>query len=368
MKIAIRGIGVVGGFGCGLADLESTIKNRKSVPAQVSVNMPERTEQIPVFMADTARIESFLPVRSLRRIDHFSRMALLGTHLALKDADQLNRDMTKMGIVVATGYGAMKSTYALKDSIRNNGDTGASPTKFSNSVHNSAAAHIAIFLKINGPNFTVSQFEISIPAALLTACQWLREGRVDSVLFGGVDEFCDVLGYSHKRLYGLNKESVIRPFDFKNQTAVAGEGAVFFLLTRDEGEGSRYCLIEKVITGRLQGDGIKLHDQKCVLVLGVDGNKECASVYEKEISQISKDMKLACYTPLYGSLPVGPGFDIAVTSLGIKNNRIFASPESAAGNSSYNVILKDETLDHRKIGCLKINSRGEYGLIIMSGT
>ena len=41
---------------------------------------------MPAFLADTARLDDFLNKKALRRVDHFSKMALLGSYLALQDA------------------------------------------------------------------------------------------------------------------------------------------------------------------------------------------------------------------------------------------------------------------------------------------
>jgi 3-oxoacyl-[acyl-carrier-protein] synthase II len=77
------------------------------------------------------------------------------------------------------------------------GDACASPTLFSNSVHNAAAGHISIMLGLDGPCLTVSQFEMSGPSGLLSAIQWLKEERVEQVLLGAVEEYCDVLVRYH---------------------------------------------------------------------------------------------------------------------------------------------------------------------------
>ena len=156
------------------------------------------------FLADTSPLESYVTKRSLRRLDHYSRLALLGAYLAMDNAGRLgtDSDLERMGTIVASGYGATNTTFAFLDSIIDGGDSYASPTHFSNSLHNAATAHISIQLKVSGPSLTVSQLDMSIPSGLLTARQWLKEKRVDSVLVGGVDEYCSVLGYCWQRFFG----------------------------------------------------------------------------------------------------------------------------------------------------------------------
>ena len=236
MRTAIRGIGVVGGFGCGADKLHSALISRQNTPQTVRVKANGREIDMPVFLCDTTPLEGFIRKRALRRVDHYSSMAVLGSYLALEDAGMPQNNHQKMAVVIATGYGATRTTFSFLDSIFADGDACASPTLFSNSVHNAAAAHIAILLKASGPNLTVSQFELSVPSALLSACRWLEDKQIDAVLFGGVDEYCDVLGYSWQRFFGSTQNTCIEPLNWDLQSAVAGEGSAFFLLTRDDGD------------------------------------------------------------------------------------------------------------------------------------
>ena len=94
----------------------------------------------------------------------------------------------RLGVIIASGYGALKTTFAFLDSYLDFGYACSSPTHFSNSVHNAAAAHVSMQLQATAPSLTVSQFEMSTASALLTAAQWLAERRVERVLLGAVDE------------------------------------------------------------------------------------------------------------------------------------------------------------------------------------
>ena len=76
---------------------------------------------------------------------------------------------------------------------------------FANSVHNSLATNISLLLGATGPNSTVSQFHLSVPAALQTAWLWLAEGRVHRVLFGAVDELSELIAYAFYREYVFHR-------------------------------------------------------------------------------------------------------------------------------------------------------------------
>jgi 3-oxoacyl-[acyl-carrier-protein] synthase II len=106
----------------------------------------------PSYIADTSCLTDFVPKRELRRIDHFSQLALAGAFLALKDAGIDRLESKSTGLVICSGYGSSRTTFSFLDSIIENGDDCASPTLFSNSVHNSAAGHISILLTLSGPS------------------------------------------------------------------------------------------------------------------------------------------------------------------------------------------------------------------------
>jgi len=348
--LAIRGIGLVGGFGCGLADFKTALAAGVCVPQSVEVAVGGETVTMPLFTAETKPLERFVDKRALRRIDHFSRLALLGGCLALEDAGRLGADRRRLGVIIATGYGATATTFAFLDTVLDDGDALASPTHFSSSVHNAAAAHTAILLKATGPSLTVSQFEMSVPSALLTAWTWLQEGRVDAVLFGGVDEACAVLRYCWRRFFPATEKGGIRPLDFASQTAIPAEGAAFFLLTADA-EPARYGRILDIRQGNCSAESPEL-DPTSIYLLGADGQAECGAAYPHCLPDSAP---LAAYTPLYGSLPVGPAFDLAVAALACRDNCL-PPPPAQQGELPMDLI-------GRSLNCLKLGRNGDYGLI-----
>jgi 3-oxoacyl-[acyl-carrier-protein] synthase II len=192
-------------------------------------------------------------------------------------------------------------------------------------VHNAAAANISIMLKATGPNLTVSQFDLSVPSALLAARQWLAEGRVDRVLFGAVDELSPLLGYVACRSRGVPATSTMAPLRSSQETAIMGEGAAFLLLSRGDGKSDGYCTIEEVTTGSLQAGALPL-PADALLVLGADGRREQGDRYR---ALVPPTARIACYSPLYGSMPAGPAFDLAAAALILQGGTVFPSPAGA---------------------------------------
>lgn len=357
-RIVLEGIGVVGGFGCGISDLSRALCGNVAPPGTLTLSTGSGPIGFPAFLADTSRLKEFVPARTLRRIDHFSRLALLGSFLALADAGLDGTGHDRLGVIVASGYGATGITDAFLKSFINDGDICASPTHFANSVHNSAAANISILLGARGPSLTVSQFDLSVPSALTSARLWLLEGRVDRILFGAVEELSELVGYAwHRRRGGEPHSASMTPLRTGEETAIPAEGAAFLLFSRAEGVGEGYCTLDASITGSHANAGFPLPDSG-PLVLGADGRRESGRRY----AEVARNARVACYTPVYGSMAAGPAFDIAAAALILKGGRFFPSP-AAACDFPATIPAGAEPFDGAQLSCLTLSGMDEsYGL------
>ncbi len=363
MIITIRGIGVVGAFGNGVTALKKSLVQRGIDLASINTVSHPDESFTPVYFAKTTELENYFSNRALRRVDHFSKLALLGACLALDDAGQLNAPKDRLGLIVATGYGPAKTTFSFLDSFINDGDQLASPTFFSNSVHNSATAYLSILLKISGPSLTFSQFELSFGSALLTARQWLQEKRVDAILLGAVDEYGPVLSYCWHRFFGQNPGEEIDPLNFSAQTAIPGEGAAFFYLTTDNDYQSPACYahLGETSMGRIPDVGLALSTD-APLFLGADGHSQCGKGYE---AILTRQHTVAAYSPLYGSLPTGQGFDMAIAALSLKTGIFYKQPGKNVKRVPLQTIARQTTYISNAVRCLKLGPNREFGIITL---
>jgi 3-oxoacyl-[acyl-carrier-protein] synthase II len=354
----ISGIGVTGGFGSGTRELLAALEQGRVEPA-----LSPATEQgrLPVYRAPTTALERYLNKRVLRRIDHFSRLALLGAFQALEDAEKrfdVVPDRSRLGLVLCSGFGALNTTFKFLDSVIDDGDPFASPTAFSNSVHNAAAAHISMQLGITGPGQTLSQFDHSFVAGVQQAQLWLDEGRVDAVLMGVVDEYSSVLGYCCERLLGVDASTRMRPFADDTTSALPGEGAAFFLLNPYSSGMRGHARITAAQSGNLRGNVPHLQPST-PLILGCEGHPLTAGMYQKHIPA---HMDVACYTPLYGASPVAPGFDAAIAALSLERGEMFTSTGMESGVAlPWNPI--GDAIEVNALACVDFGAGGEFSVI-----
>ncbi len=350
MKAVVRGIGIAGGFGNGLDALEQALRKRKSPTGVVSVVGPGgRTVEAPSLAADDFPLDRFVSLRALRRVDRHTRLAMYACFSAMEDAGGLaEREIESMGIAVGSGYGSTCNTFELEGFGVHDDILRFSPIQFSNSVHNAAGAHIAAFIKSNGPNVSVNQFDLSFPAALATACHWLEEERASRVVVGCVDDYSRIMAlHRHERLSSPDAPAFLPP---------VGEGSVFFLLDRDEETPSPYGQICEA--GIRNGEQPRFPAEDGVLtIVGADGFTPEESRYARWIGK-----KAAVYTPIYGHLPVGMGFDLAVAALSFKRNTLFASAEKGEEIEGLpKLVSENRPLESGKIRCIKLSQTEGVG-------
>jgi len=177
-----------------------------------------------------------LALKKLRRADRFSKMAALSAWDAAADAGWSPVDgETGMGIIVTTAFGPHGSTFEFLDEVLDFGDEGVSPTRFSHSVHNAAAAYIAIMLGSRGPACTLADFKRPLQAGLALAQLWLREGRCRRILMTYTEESSGPMEYIADMRRAPGGGGFVQPFNLSMEPlAVLSEGSVCLLLARPE--------------------------------------------------------------------------------------------------------------------------------------
>ena len=357
VRASITGIGVVGGFGCGVSALEKAAAVGAGIPAKTfTIRTADVQADVSGFLADTTSLAAFVPRKALRRIDHFARLALLGGYLALADAGLDENRRGRMGIVVATGYGSTCVTFDFLNTTLDEDDPCSSPIRFANSVHSAAAAHIAAFLGEHGPTLTINQYDMSVPLAFQTACQWLEEDRVDSVLVGGADEFSRAMGFYTQHLQPGQKSG--SPSDDAVTRSPVGEGSAFFVLEKGSEEPLSHTHVSFAGVTAMNDSPVTI-PPGTLLIVNPD-NRRSAS-----LQGITAGVSFA---HLYGSLPVGMAFDIAMAAIMLKTGRRYPSGTAIVADRKQQMPPFEtvQGIDHRPIGCLKFGLAGDVGLVVLS--
>ncbi len=343
----IVGIGMIFSRGLGVARFEEALRTGWLPPLEIFLpSQADRKRYAYLVSFDDIPDKTLL--KKIRRADKLSKMAVLAAADAISDS-RIDRTGKRLGIILATAFGAHVTTFDFLDGILDYGDAAVSPTTFSNSVHNAAASYIASSLDIQGPTLTVTQFRFSFQSALQLAQTWLLQKRCDYVLVGGVDQYGDVLGYVSEQKLNVAPDGKIKPFVFNPTCQIPGEGAVFLLVSEAQTQNT-YC----------SADALQLHEKSDqrkpadLIIIDADGMLPDESAYRP---LLSPDTPAAAYAPLFGSIMTGSAFNIAAGALMLKKQIHYPTPVQ---DNPFQVRLLTESGSSRieSIRCTGCNCSG----------
>jgi 3-oxoacyl-[acyl-carrier-protein] synthase II len=352
----ILGTGIIFSRGMGVSTLESTLHNGWQKPSEIDVPRSKIGKR-QVYQVDLDSVPDRTLLKKIRRADKLSKMSVLAAADALSDSGIEDISRKKIGIILATAFGAQVTTFDFLDGILDYGDAGVSPTTFSNSVHNAAASYVSSSLNIQGPTLTVTQFRFSFQSALQLAKTWLDQQRCEYVLVGAVDQYGDVLGYISEQKLTTAIDGRIKPFAFNPTCQVPGEGGFFFLLGNEITEQC-YCKVDAIFT-YFDPDSGKPVDMN---LIDADGMLSDESAY---ISSLSGEIPTASYTPLCGSMMIGGAFNLAVAALMLKNQTRYATPVQ---DNPFSIRLLTEAGNAliQSVRCIGCNCHGDKTAIYLS--
>ena len=351
----ILGIGIIFTRGRGLNSFVDALNQGWQQPTEVDVPYLKDNKSLAYqVMLEDITDKSLL--KKMRRSDNLSKMAVFAASDALRSSGIEDFNKKSMGIITASAFGAHVTTFDFLDGILDYGEAGVSPTVFSNSVHNAAASYISSTLGIRGSTLTVTQFYFSFHYALQLAQTWLNEKRCDYILVGAVEQYGDVLQYIYDTKLRPAPDGRIKPFNFKPTCQIPGEGAVFFLVSRESSENV-FCRVEDILIGK----GVEYSQTADLDIIDADGMLADESVYR---DSLSPDVPAAAYSPLFGSMMIGSAFNCAAGALMLKNQICYANPVK---DNPHGINLLNDTKcsNIELIRCVRYNCYSEKAVIYL---
>jgi 3-oxoacyl-[acyl-carrier-protein] synthase II len=122
-------------------------------------------------------------------MDRFAQFGLAAALQAVSDAGLVISESIKdrMGVILGTGIGGMKSLYEQVIIFFSRGVERISPFLVPMMLPDSAAGMIALRLGLHGPNMAVVSACASGTNALGEAAEVIRRGRADVIVSGGTE-------------------------------------------------------------------------------------------------------------------------------------------------------------------------------------
>ena len=144
--------------------------------------------------------KSYLGKKGLRYLNRTTTLLMSSAYLCLQDAAIKNENREylcyapeKLGLALGTTWGIFHSISAFDTESLLEGPQFVSPMAFANTVINAPAGFLSIKEDIQGFNVTVSTGYNASLDAIGLACNYLQNNRVDCILAGGAEEFCEEL-------------------------------------------------------------------------------------------------------------------------------------------------------------------------------
>jgi 3-oxoacyl-(acyl-carrier-protein) synthase len=144
----------------------------------------------------------------------------------------------RLAVAIGTGMGCLDTAALFIENLIAKDEREPMPAQFPNSVHNSAAAQVAIDQGAHGLNSAPTSGEISFECALWQAFSQLANGEADGVLAGAVDEL-------NKYILGIG-----RRWGMWSGQNRPGEGAMIASLVRADAAPAPLARVTAVRLGR----------------------------------------------------------------------------------------------------------------------
>ena len=235
----ITGVGVVSPIGVGRKRFWSSLLANESGAGPITHFDPDVFEVRIAAECTDFDPEDFMDRKLAARTDRFAQMALASSKLALEDAsawDELRTRPERVGLILGSGIGGVMSMETTQATIDSKGPARVNPFSVTKIMPNSAAAHVAIQLGVQGPSST---------GALACSCgtdmmgigyDLIRRGDADVVVCGASEATITpviVAGFIAMRAMSRRNddpEGACRPYDADHSGFLIGEGAAVVIL------------------------------------------------------------------------------------------------------------------------------------------
>lgn len=222
-----------------------------------------RFDPSPYPVRIAADVQGFDPLtvmtrRQVRRTARFAQLAVAASAEALRDAGLTLspeiRDRT--GVTIATALGGIDVIDAEAPHLYGRGAPGrVTPFLLPLMIANMAASSVSLHFGIHGPSNTSVGACAAGSMALLEAKRWIHDGDADYVLAGGTEAALTPSVWAALCALGAlsarngEPEKASRPFDRDRDGFVYGEGAVVFVVERQDLARSREARVYAELAG-----------------------------------------------------------------------------------------------------------------------
>ncbi|NUN93971.1 MAG: beta-ketoacyl-ACP synthase II [Verrucomicrobiae bacterium] len=255
-RVVVTGIGVVTPLGRDLAALWASLLAGKSGIRRVTAfDVSAYDCKIAGEIHGFEGAPFFRSPRDARRCDRFVQLGLAAAKQALADSgiDLAKEDTERVGVMVGSGVGGLKSMEDQHALLLARGPSRLSPFMIPMMISNMASGIISMELGARGPNMAVTTACSTAANTIGESFHAIRRGEADLMFAGGSEATICPLGiggFSAMRALSTRNdepEKASRPFDRDRDGFVMAEGSGVLLLEEFEHARKRgariYCEI-----------------------------------------------------------------------------------------------------------------------------
>src|SRR3989344_5397462 len=311
----------------------------------IGIISPQKTFDTPDFLSEVVEHNSkalysfeptykeFLNPNLARRMARIIKMSIAASTICFRDAKIEMPD----AIMTGTALGCLEDTEKFLWAIIHDDEQFLTPTSFIQSTHNTVSAQIALQLKCMNYNFTYVHKGFSFESAVLDGLMTLAEGEAKNILIAGHDEMTDKYYRVCDRIGYFKEETVptMELINSKTNGSIAGEGAAFFVLSKDRSETSYAKLrgiktiykpendqeIETKVNELLASNGLTANDID-VVVYGNNGDARFDKTYTHLQNNLLKNSTSTYFKHLCGEYQTAGSFAFWVASKIINTQNI----------------------------------------------
>ncbi len=256
-RAVITGIGAITPVGLSAPDTwASLLAGRSGVRPLTRFD----ASRFPVRIA--ADVQGFDPLavmsrKRVRRTARFAQLAVAACKEALADArlPPLSEITGRFGVTIATALGGLDVIDAEAHRLYGGASPRVTPFLLPMLIANMAASAVSIQFGLRGPSNTSVGACASGTIALMEARRWIQTGEADYVLAGGTEAGLTPTVWAALCALGALStrndapERASRPFDRNRDGFVYGEGAVVFVVERDDVARAREATVYAELAG-----------------------------------------------------------------------------------------------------------------------
>jgi beta-ketoacyl-acyl-carrier-protein synthase II len=255
-RVVVTGTGVISPLGHTTDESwDSMIEGRSGIGLITQFDASE----LPVRIA--GEVKDFDPGKYMnpkeaRRIARISQLAIAAARMALEDAGlpEPVQNGERTGTVIGTAAGGLDVAIEQMHIWRTKGLRSVSPFVVAGFLPNMSAHHVSLVAGTKGLINTVVAACASGAQAIGEAVDYIRHGRADTVIAGGVEGLiheAPFIGFSRMRALSTRNddpERASRPFDKDRDGFVMSEGAGIVILERlDQARGRGARILAEVL-------------------------------------------------------------------------------------------------------------------------